>query len=87
MTIILEDLEPEILEQLETLANSHGRTLTEEIKVILTQELVKENEKNLQADISQLEWHEFIDKTAGSINDETFVRHPQGEYPIREELE
>ena len=87
MTIILEDLEPEILEQLETLANSHGRTLTEEIKVILTQELVKENEKNLQADISQLEWHEFIDKTAGSINDETFVRHPQGEYTIREELE
>ena len=87
MTIILEDLEPEILEQLETLANSHGRTLTEEIKVILTQELVKENEKNLQADISQLEWHEFIDKTAGSINDDTFVRHPQGEYPIREELE
>ncbi|CCQ56231.1 FitA-like ribbon-helix-helix domain-containing protein [Crocosphaera watsonii WH 8501] len=84
MTIILDNLDPEILEKLETQATSHGRSLTDEIKVILRRELIKEN---LEDNASQLEWHEFIDKTAGSIDDDTFVRHPQGDYPIREELE
>ncbi len=84
MTIILDNLEPEILEKLETQATFHGRSLTDEIKVILRKELIKEN---LEDNVSQLEWHNFIEKTAGSIDDDTFIRHPQGDYPIREELE
>jgi hypothetical protein len=31
-------------------------------------------------------WQEFVQKTAGSILDPTFQRHPQGDYEIREEL-
>jgi hypothetical protein len=31
-------------------------------------------------------WQEFVQKTAGSIQDPTFQRHPQGDYEIREEL-
>ncbi|MGK7939270.1 MAG: hypothetical protein AB4062_03770 [Crocosphaera sp.] len=86
MTIILDNLEPELLEKLQTQAISHGRTLTEEIKVILTKEVVKEN-NNIEDDVTKLEWHKFLEKTAGSINDDTFFRHPQGDYPVREELE
>lgn len=41
----------------------------------------------LEEDLSQLEWHEFLERTAGSINDESFVRHPQGDYDLRERLE
>lgn len=33
---------------------------------------------------SREEWEEFVKRTAGSIKDPTFRRHPQGEYPIRE---
>ena len=40
MTIILDNLDPEILEKLETQATSHGRSLTDEIKVILRRELI-----------------------------------------------
>jgi hypothetical protein len=29
----------------------------------------------------------FIEQTAGSIQDETFIRHPQGEYEQRQEFE
>ncbi|MBP0035950.1 MAG: hypothetical protein J7524_22785 [Roseofilum sp. Belize BBD 4] len=59
MTIILENLEPEILEKLQNKAISHGRTVTEEIKVILTEELVRDNEQNLTKKMDQSEWHKF----------------------------
>ncbi|NEN87682.1 MAG: hypothetical protein F6K48_01600 [Okeania sp. SIO3H1] len=29
-------------------------------------------------------WHEFIENTYGSIKDETFTRHPQGNFEQRE---
>jgi hypothetical protein len=32
------------------------------------------------------EWLRFIERTAGSITDPTFVRHPQGEYEERDPL-
>lgn len=32
-------------------------------------------------------WHEFIEQTYGSIKDETFIRHPQGEFETRELFE
>lgn len=39
-------------------------------------------------DFNQLDWHEFIERTAGSLeDDDSFFRHPQGEYEIREPLE
>ena len=41
MTIILDNLEPEVMEKLQNLAHSHGRSLTEEIKVILLAETQK----------------------------------------------
>jgi hypothetical protein len=31
-------------------------------------------------------WRRFIEKTAGSITDPTFVRHPQGEFEVRDPL-
>jgi hypothetical protein len=36
--------------------------------------------------MTQQEWVEFIQSTAGSITDPTFVRHEQGEYERRDEL-
>ncbi len=41
MTIILDDIKPEILEELQNQATYHGRTLIEEIKFILTNEVEK----------------------------------------------
>ena len=29
-------------------------------------------------------WHEFIENTYGSIQDETLIRHPQGDFDKRE---
>ncbi len=37
--------------------------------------------------LSQKEWLEIIDRTAGSIDDPTFFRQPQGDYENREPLE
>ena len=38
-------------------------------------------------DFNQLDWQEFIARTAGSLaEDESFFRHSQGEYEIREPL-
>ena len=37
--------------------------------------------------MSQEDWEKFIDSTAGSIDDPTFERPPQGEYEKREPLE
>jgi hypothetical protein len=30
------------------------------------------------------EWEVFVKRTAGSIADPSFRRHPQGEFPVRE---
>ena len=45
---------------------------------------------NLVKDNNQTEnqsWHEFIENTYGSIQDETFVRHSQGDFEQRELFE
>ena len=36
--------------------------------------------------MTQEEWRDFVQATAGSITDPSFVRHEQGEYERREEL-
>jgi hypothetical protein len=33
--------------------------------------------------MTQSEWEDFIRRTAGSIDDPTFVRHPQGQFEDR----
>lgn len=38
-----------------------------------------------ESEMSQTEWAEFIQSTAGSITDPTFVRHDQGDYEQRED--
>lgn len=44
MAIILDNLEQEIIEKLENLAQAHGHSLTEEIKMILVTETNKEEQ-------------------------------------------
>jgi hypothetical protein len=57
------------------------------VDVTVTFEPVKQQDVSLpEEDLSQLEWRNFIEETAGSINDETFFRQPQGELPERESL-
>jgi hypothetical protein len=36
-------------------------------------------------EMTQEEWRQFIEQTAGSITDPTFQRHEQGEYEQREQ--
>lgn len=36
---------------------------------------------------SQEEWEAFVARVAGSVQDETFVRQPQGDYEQREGLD
>jgi hypothetical protein len=36
--------------------------------------------------MTQEEWRDFVMSTAGSIDDETFIRHEQGHYEHRGEL-
>jgi hypothetical protein len=38
------------------------------------------------ATMSQQEWEEFIDRIGGSINDPTFIRHPQPAFEDRGEI-
>lgn len=68
MTIILDDLEPGLLAKLKDQAVAHGRTLAEEIKVILTQKL--DQPKKMKTP-EELGWSEgFFEKTAGACADD-----------------
>ena len=70
MTIILDNLEPEILEKLQNQALNNGRTLTEEIQVILTKELASKTIKTPE----ELGWSQgFFERTAGSCADDPIV--------------
>ncbi|NEO55752.1 MAG: hypothetical protein F6K54_23380 [Okeania sp. SIO3B5] len=70
MTIILDNLEPEILEKLQNQALNNGRTLTEEIQVILTKELASKTIKTPE----ELGWSRgFFERTAGSCADDPIV--------------
>ncbi|NEO52335.1 MAG: hypothetical protein F6K54_04130 [Okeania sp. SIO3B5] len=56
-------------------------SLTPEEKNALTIKVNLTNNNNEQGNQS---WHEFIENTYGSIKDETFIRHPQGDFEKRE---
>ena len=61
---------------------------------VLTVPLDKEDaNKHVRVTVESMEspadreaWLRFIARTAGSITDPTFVRHPQGEYEKRDSL-
>lgn len=40
----------------------------------------------LEEGLSDEDWRQFVQRTAGSIPDPTFQRHPQGEFERREEM-
>ncbi len=71
MTIILDDMEPEILERLQNQATYHGRTLIEEIKFILTNEV----EKN-RTEIRYNAWENSVTKESieNTINEMKALR-------------
>jgi hypothetical protein len=46
--------------------------------------LIRASDPHPAAQMSQEEWEQFILETAGSIDEPTFVRHPQGEFERRE---
>jgi hypothetical protein len=56
-------------------------SLTPQEKQILGTKIDLASDNNQQ---ERQSWHEFIEETYGSINDETFVRHPQGDFKKRE---
>ncbi len=58
-------------------------SLTPKEKQILATKVDLAGDNNQQ---ERQSWHEFIEETYGSINDETFVRHPQGDFEKRELL-
>ena len=58
-----------------------------EVEVTVTCESIEQKDVFTTEDLNKLEWHNFLEETAGSINDETFFRQPQGELQERESLE
>jgi len=61
-------------------------TLSPQEKEILKQKI----NSNISPDNykqENLSWHEFIENTYGSIQDKTFIRHPQGNFSNRELME
>ncbi|MGK7873608.1 MAG: hypothetical protein AB4426_09955 [Xenococcaceae cyanobacterium] len=57
-----------------------------EVQVTVTVEPIEKQNESLE-DLSQLEWHEFIEKTYGCLADDPIIRYPQGKYPEREPIE
>ncbi|BAY78723.1 hypothetical protein NIES25_51990 [Nostoc linckia NIES-25] len=59
-----------------------------ELEVTVTLKPIKKQTTFLEEEkLSQLGWHEFIDKTYGCLADDPIMRHPQGDYKQREALE
>ncbi|HEY9703786.1 MAG TPA: hypothetical protein V6C58_15160 [Allocoleopsis sp.] len=61
-------------------------TLTPGEKRILQTKINLENHENT-LDNNRESWHDFIENTYGSIEDETFIRQPQGNFEQRESME
>lgn len=91
--VIIEDVEPVVIERLEALAREHGRSLQAELKHILAEAIQVQygNKPDLMAvekTLEKLGWPpSFFERTAGCLQDEPLVRYAQGELPERELLE
>lgn len=72
MTEKMITLKGDIAEEIEALAQAQGRSIEAFLRQLLSQ---------------QLSWHDFIEKTAGSLADDPIERPPQLPYEEREPLE
>lgn len=87
--VIIEDLDPLVIEKLEVLAQEHGRSLQAELKHIIeaaiqAQTLNQPDMKTVTKTPEELGWPPgFFERTAGCFQDEPLVRYPQGELQER----
>ncbi|WP_017719948.1 FitA-like ribbon-helix-helix domain-containing protein [Kamptonema formosum] len=90
--IIIEDLDQALVDRLEALARTHGRTLSAELKHILEEAAQVKTADKPEANAGaktpeELGWpHGFFEEVAGGWVGEPLVRDEQGEYETREEL-
>jgi plasmid stability protein len=86
--VLIQDLDPVVLEKLEALAKKHGRrreaacrqtSLQAQLKSILEAAVQAETPKASKTP-EELGWSPgFFERTAGCFEDEPLVRYPQGE--------
>lgn len=69
----------------DSLAQIINTLTSEEKKVLQTKINLVTTNNNLE--IEDQSWHNFIENTYGSIQDESFVRQPQGYITQRESIE
>jgi plasmid stability protein len=87
--VVIEDLEPVVIEKLEALARKNGRSLQAEVKYIL--ETVVQGQAINSGDANtvtktpeELGWPPgFFERTAGRWEGEPLIRGEQGEYEQR----
>ena len=78
--VLIEDLDPALLQKLEMLAKLHGRSLQAELKSILEAAVQNAVTKTPE----ELGWSPgFFERTAGKWEGEPLTRGEQGEYEQR----
>ncbi|MEC4818938.1 MAG: hypothetical protein SAK29_37535 [Scytonema sp. PMC 1069.18] len=87
---LIQNLDPSLLQKLETLAHKHGRSLQAELKHILESaiqaELLKQSDLKevMTKTPEELGWSSsFFERTAGKWEGEPLTRGEQGEYEQR----
>ena len=81
--ITIEDVDPDVINQLQNLAEQHGRSLQAELKCILNAVTQPSNHAVADRNASKSGWSvEFFERTAGAWQGE-LVREAQGEYEQR----
>ena len=81
--ITIEDVDPDVINQLQCLAEQHGRSLQAELKYILNAVIQQSSQPLSDRNPSQLGWSvDFFERTAGVWQGE-LVREPQGEFEQR----
>ncbi|MUG95157.1 hypothetical protein F7734_23465 [Scytonema sp. UIC 10036] len=87
--VLIQDLEPALLEKLEMLAKLNGRSLQAQLKHILQAAVQAEKLDQSKALVvsktpEKLGWsHGFFERTAGKWEGEPLTRKEQGEYEQR----
>jgi plasmid stability protein len=95
--LVIEDLDPTIVERLKVRAQQQGRTLEAELKAILEAaalEVIPSKDEEDRGRVQlvkktpeELGWNPgFFERTAGAWEGEPLTRGEQGEYEIREPL-
>lgn len=87
--VVIEDLDPVVIEKLEALAQEHGRSLQAEVKYILETAVQAQTLNPSEANVvtktpEELGWTPgFFERTAGKWEGEPLTRGEQGEYEQR----